>query len=88
MHLAIKPELVVHAEHAERHARHGFSLPALHFRIDHAGQGHMKRRAGDLDAVPAPGRGDSPLPSSNERRQHWVGLELVATRAHRGRRTP
>src|ERR1700681_320018 len=30
-HLAIEPEPVVHAEHAERRARHGFSLPALHF---------------------------------------------------------
>ncbi len=29
-HLAIEPEPVVHAEHAERRARHGFSLPALH----------------------------------------------------------
>jgi len=28
-HLAIEPELIVHAEHAERRARHGFSLPAL-----------------------------------------------------------
>lgn len=30
-HLAIEPELIVHAEHAERRACHGFSLPALNF---------------------------------------------------------
>jgi hypothetical protein len=30
-HLGIEPELIVHAEHAERRACDGFSLPALNF---------------------------------------------------------
>ena len=30
-HLTIEPELVVHAEHAERRAGNGFGLPALDF---------------------------------------------------------